>query len=90
MVMGQLVAFVPMVVGHRSKAEQDAREISQEIGFLNQRRPDIATAVKTRQAIRAVLNTIESAVTSLKSQGIIEADEFEKIDNVRNKRAKVQ
>ncbi|OWA49880.1 putative Sodium/hydrogen exchanger 11 [Hypsibius exemplaris] len=81
LVMNQLVSFQPMAIGYRLEAEQDAREIAHDIGVLNQQRPDIATAVKTRQAIRTIFNTIVGAVLQLKHQGILEENEFAKIDN---------
>ena len=81
-VLNQLVSFVPMALGYRLEAENDAKEVAKEIGQLNMSRPDIATAVKTRQAVRAVLNSIEETILHLKHRGILEEDDYEKIDHV--------
>ncbi|XP_055336166.1 sodium/hydrogen exchanger 10-like isoform X2 [Paramacrobiotus metropolitanus] len=79
--LDQLISFQPLVIGFRLKCRKSSEDIAHEIGLLNQQHSDIATAVKTRQAIMAVWNTIGQTIVMLKRQGVIEEDDYEKFES---------
>lgn len=59
------------------------------VGMLQKQHPDIALSIKTRQAIRSVLNNLRDGVHELLMDGILEEAEgtkLEKVDQRSNRR----
>lgn len=52
-------------------------------GMLTKQHPDIALSIKTRQAIRSVLNQLRDGIHELLTDGILEEAEGNKIEKVR-------
>ena len=52
-------------------------------GHIQRRHPGIAVSVKTRQAIRSVLNRIQETIHELRADGLLDKDETCKLDAVR-------
>lgn len=51
-------------------------------GMLQKQHPDIALSIKTRQAIRSVLNNLRDGVHELLMDGILEEAEGTKLEKV--------
>lgn len=51
--------------------------------MLQKQHPDIALSIKTRQAIRSVLNNLRDGVHELLMDGILEEAEGTKLEKVR-------
>lgn len=52
------------------------------VGMLQKQHPDIALSIKTRQAIRSVLNNLRDGVHELLMDGILEEAEGTKLEKV--------
>ena len=52
------------------------------IGMLTKQHPEIALSIKTRQAVRSVLNQLRDGVQELTMDGIIEETEGHKLEKV--------
>ncbi|CAB1323366.1 unnamed protein product, partial [Coregonus sp. 'balchen'] len=73
----------------RSILERNCQQAVREIGLLQRDHPEIAISVKTRQAIRAVLNSEREAIHTLVSGGLlddIEASKLEKMIEIKMKK----
>lgn len=55
------------------------------VGMLQKQHPDIALSIKTRQAIRSVLNNLRDGVHELLMDGILEEAEGTKLEKVRQR-----
>jgi len=55
-----------------------------DAGMLSKQHPDIALSIKTRQAIRSVLNQIRDGIHDLLADGILEEAEGIKLMKVRD------
>ncbi|XP_064785116.1 sperm-specific sodium:proton exchanger-like [Oncorhynchus masou masou] len=69
--------------------ERNCQQAVREIGLLQRDHPEIAISVKTRQAIRAVLNSERDAIHTLVSGGLlddIEASKLEKMIEIKMKK----
>lgn len=53
-----------------------------DLGMLQKQHPDIALSIKTRQAIRSVLNNLRDGVHELLMDGILEEAEGTKLEKV--------
>lgn len=53
----------------RLRMEADRLAVTKELGMVQKDRPWIAITVKTRQAVRATLNSMAEAVLELKVSG---------------------
>jgi sodium/hydrogen exchanger 10/11 len=51
-------------------------------GMLSKQHPDIALSIKTRQAIRSVLNQLRDGIHELLTDGILEEAEGHKLEKV--------
>jgi hypothetical protein len=71
-ILPTLIGYKPLIKKIREKTEQDASKISKEISRMNEQRPDVAAAVKTRQAARSILNTISHTVEQMKKKGVLD------------------
>jgi len=58
--------------------------IAVDAGMLSKQHPDIALSIKTRQAIRSVLNQIRDGIHDLLADGILEEAEGIKLMKVRD------
>ncbi|XP_041965553.1 sodium/hydrogen exchanger 10-like isoform X1 [Alosa sapidissima] len=73
----------------KSILEKNRLEGVRELGFLQRDHPEIAISVKTRQAIRAVLNSERDTIHSLMSGGLlddIEAAKLQKMIEIKMKK----
>ena len=52
-------------------------------GLLQRQHPGIAISVKTRQAIRSVLNNARDTLYELRSNGVLDKNEANKLERVR-------
>jgi hypothetical protein len=50
--------------------------------MLQKQHPDIALSIKTRQAIRSVLNSLRNGIHDLQSDGILEESDGHKLKKV--------
>ena len=85
MMVPSVVGYKPLVTKFKSQAEGDGRTILKEIGLMNEKRPDVAAAVKTQQAIRSILNHLHTSVEHMRSQGILDSHEVDHLQAVRAK-----
>lgn len=53
------------------------------VGMLSKQHPDIALSIKTRQAVRSVLNQLREKIHDLTTDGILEEAEGNKLERVR-------
>ena len=53
------------------------------IGMLQKQHPDIALSIKTRQAIRSVLNSLRDGIHELMMDGILEEADGHKLEKVK-------
>lgn len=51
--------------------------------MLQKQHPDIALSIKTRQAIRSVLNSLRDGIHELLMDGILEEADGQKLEKVR-------
>ncbi|XP_055341076.1 sodium/hydrogen exchanger 10-like isoform X2 [Paramacrobiotus metropolitanus] len=70
-----VIGYKPLAIKFKVQADVDCRVILKEMGLLNEQRPDVAAAVKTRQAIRSILNHLHKSVEHMRNQGILDEDE---------------
>ncbi|GAU91560.1 hypothetical protein RvY_03788-2 [Ramazzottius varieornatus] len=68
MMVSSVVGYKPLAAKFKTQADGDCRVVLKEIGLLNEKRPDVAAAVKTRQAIRSILNHLHKSVEHMSSQ----------------------
>lgn len=52
-------------------------------GMLQKQHPDIALSIKTRQAIRSVLNNLRDGIHELLLDGILDESEGQKLEHVK-------
>ena len=71
-ILPTLVGYKPLVVKIKAMTEADATVVSREISLMNERRPDVAAAVKTRQAARCVLNSVKHTIEQMRQKGILD------------------
>ncbi|XP_064635099.1 sperm-specific sodium:proton exchanger-like [Lineus longissimus] len=65
--------------------------VVRELGMLQRQNPGIAVSVKTRQAIRNVLNTMRDNLTQLKGDGLLDETEARKLEaNLEAKMKQIQ
>ena len=57
-------------------------------GMLTKEHPDIALSIKTRQAVRSVLNNLRDGIHELLMDGILEEAEGHKLEKVSKKYGK--
>ncbi|XP_069821384.1 sperm-specific sodium:proton exchanger-like isoform X2 [Dendropsophus ebraccatus] len=65
--------------------ERNRQQSLKELGFLQKDHPDLVTAVKTKQAIRTILNSARETLSNLISGGIIDNLEGSKLEKRRAK-----
>ena len=53
------------------------------LGMLQKQHPDIALSIKTRQAIRSVLNSLRDGIHELLLDGILEEADGHKLEKVQ-------
>lgn len=53
----------------RQTMENDKLAVTKELGLIQKEKPWIAITVKTKQAIRTILNNMEVAIDDLRSSG---------------------
>lgn len=82
MIIPTIIGYKPLASKFKTQAENDCRTILKEMGLLNEQRPDVAAAVKTRQAIRSILNHLHKSVEHMRSQGILDEDEVSHLQAV--------
>ena len=80
--VSSVVGYKPLAAKFKTQADGDCRVVLKEIGLLNEKRPDVAAAVKTRQAIRSILNHLHKSVEHMSSQGILDEDEVDHLQEV--------
>ncbi|XP_063053024.1 sodium/hydrogen exchanger 10-like [Engraulis encrasicolus] len=66
----------------KSVLEKNRQEGARALGFLQRDHPEIAISVKTRQAIRAVLNSERDTIHSLMSGGLLDEVEVAKLQQM--------
>lgn len=66
----------------KSILEKNRQEGARALGFLQRDHPEIAISVKTRQAIRAVLNSERDTIHSLMSGGLLDEVEVSKLQQM--------
>ncbi|KAL3276419.1 hypothetical protein HHI36_011804 [Cryptolaemus montrouzieri] len=72
----------------RRRMESDKLMITRELGLLQKEKPWIAVTVKTKQAIRTILNNMETAIEDLRSSGWIDHIEYKKLIESLNDKKK--
>ncbi|XP_067000052.2 sperm-specific sodium:proton exchanger [Anabrus simplex] len=72
----------------KQKVENDRLTVTKKLGLLQRDRPWIAVTVKTRQAIRSILNNLKDAVFELKDGGLLDDAEFIKLLEMVEERLK--
>lgn len=55
-----------------------------DLGMLQRENPGIAISVKTRQAIRTVLNNARDVANELRGGGLLDEAEYSKLESVSN------
>nr|CAD7452751.1 unnamed protein product [Timema tahoe] len=70
------------------KVEANRLTVTKELGLMQRDRPWIAITVKTRQAIRSILNNLKDSVLELKDGGLLDAVEYPKLMEVVEDRLK--
>nr|CAD7194386.1 unnamed protein product [Timema douglasi] len=70
------------------KVESNRLTVTKELGLMQRDRPWIAITVKTRQAIRSILNNLRDSVLELKDGGLLDAVEYPKLIEVVEDRLK--
>ncbi|CAL8091440.1 unnamed protein product [Orchesella dallaii] len=75
--------FLPQMVDHprvllkfKWNLENQRVEVVRKMGLLQKDHPEIAIAVKTRHASRAVLNSMRDSLLELKEDGLVDEKEF--------------
>ncbi|ODM92698.1 Sodium/hydrogen exchanger 10, partial [Orchesella cincta] len=75
--------FLPQMVDHprvllkfKWNLENQRVEVVRKMGLLQKDHPEIAIAVKTRHAARAVLNTMKDSLLELKEDGLVDEKEY--------------
>ncbi|XP_013420708.1 sodium/hydrogen exchanger 10 [Lingula anatina] len=63
-------------------------EVIRELGLLQREHPGIAVSVKTRQAIRSVLNTLRDSILELRGDGLLDEMEGQKLEMMVEERMK--
>ena len=74
-ILPTLIGYRPLIAQIKSRSQHDAHFISKELGLLNEQRPDVAAAVKTRQAARNILNHTKSAILDMHRKGVLDDDD---------------
>ncbi|XP_069757312.1 sperm-specific sodium:proton exchanger-like isoform X4 [Narcine bancroftii] len=64
----------------RSIVERNHQEAIKELGLLQRDHPEIAISVKTRQAVRTVLNSARDTIHALMSGGLLDDAEASKLE----------
>lgn len=67
--------YPPHILHFKDLCERSRVELIKAMGMLNEDRPDIAVAVKTRQSIRHVLNQLRKRIRELNFEGVIDEEE---------------
>ncbi|OQV13055.1 putative Sodium/hydrogen exchanger 10 [Hypsibius exemplaris] len=88
MMVPTVIGYKPLAAKFKNQADNDCRAVLKEIGLLNEKRPDVAAAVKTRQAIRSILNHLHKSVEQMRSQGILDVHEVEHLQTTIEARLK--
>ncbi|KAK9881861.1 hypothetical protein WA026_018061 [Henosepilachna vigintioctopunctata] len=71
----------------RQRMESDKLAVTKELGLIQKEKPWIAITVKTKQAIRTILNNMEIALEDLRASGWIDHMEYKKlIESVNEKK----
>ncbi|KAF6203792.1 hypothetical protein GE061_002127 [Apolygus lucorum] len=67
--------------------DADRMHVTKEMGLIQKENPSIATTVKTRHAIRYVINSMEDCIKDMKEEGVIDMIEAEAVQDslIRNK-----
>ncbi|RZC32726.1 sodium/hydrogen exchanger 10-like, partial [Asbolus verrucosus] len=82
----EVVKLIPQIVDHekiqdelRHRMEQDRVTITKLLGVVQKERPWIAITVKTKQAIRTIINSMKEALFYLKATGWTDNYEHKKL-----------
>ncbi|XP_044757843.1 sodium/hydrogen exchanger 10-like [Coccinella septempunctata] len=90
-VLGMLDQMIPnMKIRQemRLTMERDKLAVTKELGLIQKEKPWIAITVKTKQAIRTILNNMETAIDDLRSSGWVDHIEYKKLTESLNTRRK--
>ncbi|RZC32845.1 Na H Exchanger, cNMP binding, and/or Ion trans domain containing protein [Asbolus verrucosus] len=78
----EVLELLPFIIDHRKIREEMKRKIEEDrlmvlklLGLLQKDRPWIAITVKTKQAIRTILNSMREAINQLKTAGWVDESE---------------
>jgi solute carrier family 9 (sodium/hydrogen exchanger), member 10/11 len=82
MILPTLIGYKPLIFKIKALTEADATVISKEISLMNEKRPDVAAAVKIRQAARSVLNSVRHSINQMKLKGILDEHNVQRLMNV--------
>ena len=63
--------------------------VIRDLGMLQREHPGIAIAVKTRQAVRTVLNNVRETITELKEGGLLDEAEYARLEHILDDRVKL-
>ena len=63
--------------------------VIRDLGMLQRQHPGIAIAVKTRQAVRSVLNNVRESITELKEGGLLDETEHARLEHIIDDRVKL-
>ncbi|XP_037070931.1 sodium/hydrogen exchanger 10-like isoform X2 [Pollicipes pollicipes] len=63
--------------------------VIRDLGMLQREHPGIAIAVKTRQAVRSVLNNVRETITDLKEGGLLDEAEYGRLEHIIDDRVKL-
>ncbi|KAF0287203.1 Sodium/hydrogen exchanger 11 [Amphibalanus amphitrite] len=63
--------------------------VIRDLGMLQREHPGIAIAVKTRQAVRSVLNNVRETITELKEGGLLDEAEYSRLEHIIDDRVKL-
>ncbi|GAV08258.1 hypothetical protein RvY_17981-2 [Ramazzottius varieornatus] len=74
-ILPTLIGYRPLIAQIKSRSQADAQFINKELGLLNEQRPDVAAAVKTRQAARSILNHTRDTVLDMHKKGVLDDDD---------------
>ena len=81
----EMMRLVPIIVDshddirfYKEVFERERVKVIRALGMIAETRPNIAVAVKTRQAVRHVLNQLRNTVTEIRNEGIIDDEEAQR------------
>lgn len=79
-ILDQLVLDRKIAADLKLRLDSSHLEVVKSLGMLQRQHPGVAISVKTRQAIRTVLNNARDTLNELQSNGALDSDETYKIN----------